>query len=252
MRVLLVDDESSARRRLSRLLGAHNDIEIAGEARDGLEALTQIETLHPDLVFLDIRMPELDGFGVVRAIPASVKMPLVIFATSYDDHALEAFQANAIAYLLKPIEEERLASALDRARLLLDSSEERAQDQQRVQAAAESSKRLQRIVCRKHNRIVLLDPVEILWFAIDDGIVHAQSAAENYWVNYQLNQLEASLDPELFFRARRDVLVNLGKVSSIKPYDSSTFALVMPDARQTELLVSERRAKELRQRIPGL
>ena len=252
MRVLLVDDETSARRRLARLLEVYSDVEIVGQAQDGLEALALMESTKPDLIFLDIRMPELDGFGVIRAIPSTLKMPLVIFATSYDEHALEAFDANAIAYLLKPIEVERLTSAVDRARRLLGSDKERAEDEQRVQAMAVSGKRLQRIVCRKHNRLVLLDPTEILWFYIDGGIVRAQTASENYWANYQLNQLEAGLDPELFFRARREVLVNLSKIRSLKPYDGSTFVLVMSDPHETEVLVSERRAKDLRSRLPGL
>ena len=118
--------------------------------------------------------------------------------------------------------------------------------------AAVSGKQLQRIVCRKHNRFVLLDPTEILWFYIDRGIVRAQTVSENYWANYQLNQLEVGLDPQLFFRALREVLVNLSQVKSVKPYDSSTFVLVMTDPHETELLVSERRAKDLRSRLPGL
>jgi len=252
MRVLIVDDEPSARRRLARLLEVYPDVEIAGQAQDGLEALAHIESTKPDLIFLDIRMPELDGFGVIRAIPATVKMPLVIFATSYDEHALEAFDANAIAYLLKPIEPERLTGALERARRLLGSDKERAENEVRVQEIAVSDKRLQRIVCRKQNRFLLVDPMEILWFYIDGGIVRAKTSSENYWANYQLNQLEAGLDPELFFRARREVLVNLSKIKSLKPYDGSTFALVMADSQETELLVSERRAKDLRSRFPGL
>ena len=251
MRVLLVDDETSARRRLARLLEAHSDVEIVGQAQDGLEALTHMESTKPDLVFLDIRMPELDGFGVIRAMPPTLKMPLVIFATSYDEHALEAFDANAIAYLLKPIEPDRLTNALERARRLLGSDKERAENDDRVHELAVSGK-LHRIVCRKQNRFLLVDPTEILWFYIDEGIVRAQTASENYWANYQLNQLEAGLDPELFFRARREVLVNLSKIKSVKPYDGSTFALVMTDPHETELLVSERRAKDLRSRFPGL
>lgn len=252
MKILVADDENSARRRLIRLLTAFPDVEIVGQARDGLEALTLTESTRPDLIFLDIRMPELDGFGVVRAISSTVKMPLVIFATGYDQHALEAFDANAVAYLLKPIEVERLGTAMERARRLLASETERTEDEERVNTLAASGKLLQRIVCRKHNRLLLLDPAEVLWFFIDEGIVRAQTASENYWVNYQLNQLEGGLNSELFFRARREVLVNLSKVKAIKPYDSSTFMLVMADLNETELLVSERRAKELRLRLPGL
>jgi DNA-binding LytR/AlgR family response regulator len=253
MRVLLVDDEASARRRLTRLLSTVPDVEIAGEARDGLEALTLLESIKPDLLFLDIQMPELDGFGVIRALASSSEMPLVIFATSYDEHAMAAFEANAIAYLLKPIELERLTIAMDRARRLLGSSEERAQDEDRIHALAVSAKRLQRIVCRKGSHFLLLDPADILWFHIEDGgIVRAKTSAENYWVNYQMSHLEAGLDPELFFRARREVLVNLSRIKSVKPYDRSTFLLTMTDPGETELVVSERQAKELRRRLPGL
>lgn len=237
MRVLLVDDEPSARRRLARLLATFPDVELVGEAQDGLDALAVMESTKPDLVFLDIRMPELDGFGVIRAFPPAAKMPLVIFATSYDDHALEAFEANAIAYLLKPVETERLTIALERARRLLGSETERAEDEARMHALADSSKRLHRIVCKKGNRYLLLDPSEVLWFYTESGIVRARTASESYWVNYQLNQLESGLDPERFFRSRREILVNLLKVKSVKPYDRSTFMLVMDDSGETELLV---------------
>jgi two-component system LytT family response regulator len=121
MKVLLVDDEASARRRLARMLSGYSDVEIVGEAEDGLEALHLAETLQPHVMFLDIQMPELDGFGVVRAMSSSAAMPLILFATSFDQHALQAFDANAIAYLLKPIEPARLEVAMGRARRLLAS-----------------------------------------------------------------------------------------------------------------------------------
>lgn len=253
MKVLLVDDEVSAQRRLGRLLGQYPDVQIVGEAQDGLEALELIDSQAPDVIFLDIQMPELDGFGIVRALPAHApRPPLIVFATSYDQHALEAFEANAIAYLLKPIEEDRLTTVMDRLRRLLSSPADREEEEQRIFAAATIEKRLTRLVCRKANRVVLLDPQEILWFFSDEGIVRAKAANETYWVNYQLNQLEAGLDPEHFFRARRELLVNLNKVKAIKPYDRSTFMLVMEDGHATELQVSERQAKELRLRLPGL
>ena len=252
MKILLVDDEAAALRRLARMLAAYGDVEVVGEAHDGLEALRLVETLAPDVLFLDIQMPELDGFGVVRALSASARMPLIVFATSSDQHALAAFDANAIAYLLKPVEALRLDASLERVRRLLASDSERAQEEERVQAVAGEGKRLQRIVGRKGHNVLLFDPDEILWFYIEDGIVKARTTTESYWVNYQLTQLEAGLDAEVFFRARRDALVNLNKVRSIKPYDRSTFMLTMADAAKTELLVSERQAKELRQRLPGL
>src|SRR5450631_1633158 len=118
MRSIIVDDEESARARLGRMLAVHPDIVVVGEARDGLEAVEKVEALRPDLLFLDIQMPGLTGFEVLQAIPAAVAMPLVIFVTGYDQHALAAFEANALAYLLKPVEAERLAQALERARKL--------------------------------------------------------------------------------------------------------------------------------------
>lgn len=252
MRVLLVDDEASARRRLARMLSTYDEVEIAGEAQDGLEALNLLEALKPDLMFLDIQMPELDGFGVVRGMSSSAPTPLIIFATSFDQHALAAFEANAIAYLLKPIEPARLETAMDRVRRLLDSEIERAEDRERVHAIAGFNKQLQRVVCRKGHSVVLLNPEDIFWFYIDGGIVKARTASETYWVNYQLAQLEGGLDGYSFFRARREILINLSRVKLIKPYDRSTFMLTMADADETELLVSERQAKELRQRLPGL
>ncbi len=252
MKVFLVDDEAAARRRLARMLAAYGDVEIIGEAQEGLEALRLIQALKPDVIFLDIQMPELDGFGVIRAMAGFDPMPLFVFATSFDQHALAAFEANAIAYLLKPIEPARLEAALERVRRLLTSDVERAHEEERVQAAAGLVKRLHRVVCRKGQSVLLLDPQEILWFYMDGGIVRAKTQSETYWVNYQLAQLEEALDTEIFFRARREVLLNLHKVQSIKPYDRSTFVLTMSDTAHTELLVSERQAKELRQRLPGL
>lgn len=248
MRSLIVDDEESARERLRRLLAAHSSIEIAGEARDGLEAVQQIETLVPDLLFLDIELPGLTGFEVLRSIPARVPLPLVIFVTGYDQHALAAFEANALAYLLKPVEPERLAQAVDRARRL-DRDRER---QRLMRVAREAPKPLRQIVCRKRDRAVLLPPEQILWFQVEDGIVRAHTAAETFWVNYQLSELEAGLPAEMFFRARREVLVNLNRIREIKPYFKSGFLLTMADANATEIAVSERQAKPLRQRIPGL
>lgn len=252
MKTLIVDDEQSARRRLIRLLRDFSDVEIAGEAEDGIAALEEIDSLRPDLLFLDIQMPELDGFGVIRSLPPDIAMPLTIFATSYDQHAMQAFEANALAYLLKPVEQEKLALCMDRARRILSSYEGRKEDQKKTARVAHGQTSLNRVVGRKHGNFVLLHPSEILWFYSEEGIVRARTANDSYWVNYQLNELENSLDKTIFFRARREALVNLEAVRSIKPYDRSTFVLTMSDEKGTDLLVSERQAKELRQRLPGL
>jgi two-component system LytT family response regulator len=253
MKSLIVDDEAAARSRLGRLLADHPGVEVIGEARDGLEAVEQIERLRPDLLFLDIEMPGLGGFDVLRNIPRTVALPLVIFITGYDQHALAAFDANALAYLLKPVEADRLAQAVDRARRLNVAVEERETERQRlVRAVDDAPKVFRQIVCRKRDGLVLLPPEKILWFEVRDGLVRARTEADSFWVNHQLVELEAGLPEGLFFRARREVLVNLTQIKQIKPYFKSGFLLIMADAANTEIAVSERQVHPLRQRLPGL
>ncbi len=258
MRTVLADDEPSARSRLRRLLAPYPDVQIAGEARDGLEAVQKVEELHPDLLFLDIAMPGMAGFEVLQALSAggkAVPLPLVIFATGFDQHALAAFEANALAYLLKPIEPQRLAQALQRARKLSAFPLEAREERERVAKAVAretSQKPWKQIVCRKRDRAVLVPPDQILWFQVEAGIVKAHTAADTYTVHHQLSELEANLPAELFFRARREALVNLSRIKEIRPYFKSGFVLLMADSAGSEVVVSERQAPALRQRIPGL
>ncbi|HEV3330602.1 MAG TPA: LytTR family DNA-binding domain-containing protein [Bryobacteraceae bacterium] len=253
MRSLIVDDEADARTRLARLLKDHPEIVIAGEAEDGLEALEKIEKLQPDLLFLDIEMPGLTGFELLQSVPAKVPMPLVIFVTGYDQHALAAFEANALAYLLKPVERDRLAQAVTRARQLYAFDDDKKAEQKNIlRVAREAPKVLRRLVCRARDRLVLLPVEQILWFQVESGIVKAKSASELFWVNFQLADLEATLPQDLFFRARRDVLVNLARIKEIRPYFKSGFLLVMSDPAATEFVVSERQVRPFRQRMPGL
>lgn len=253
MRSLIIDDEADARARLIRLLGALEEINIIGEATDGLEAIQKIEELVPDLIFLDIEMPALRGFDVLRSIPSHVPAPLVIFTTGYDEHALAAFEANALAYLLKPIEPERLSVAVERAFRLCAQPSERERERERIARAADAAPRtLRHIVCRKHGRTLLVPSEEILWFHVQDGIVRANTTKDSFWVNYQLAELEGALPTDLFFRARREVLVNMTRIKEIKPYFKSSFLLVMSDPASTEIPVSERQARPFRQRLPGL
>jgi len=253
MKCLIVDDEADARARLGRMLKRHPEVELIGEARDGLDAVEKIEQLEPELLFLDIEMPGLNGFEVLRAIPENSALPLVIFVTGYDEHALAAFETNALAYLLKPVEPDRLALAVERAYKLVARSSEREREQARIRSLSrESPKTLRQIVCRKQGRIVLLPAEHIFWFAVEDGVVKAKTATDSFWVNHQLIELEAALPTDVFFRARREVLVNLSKIKEIKPYFKSGFLLVMSDAGNTEIAVSERQAHSLRRHLPGL
>jgi two-component system, LytTR family, response regulator len=253
MNVLLADDEASAHSRLRRLLQAHDQLTILGEARDGLQAVQQIEKLRPDVVFLDIEMPGLSGLEVLRALPPEVPPPLVIFVTGYDQHALAAFEANALAYLLKPVDPEQLARAIERAERLNAFAADREKEGERLLRIARAAPvTLRQIVCRKHDRLLLVPPEQILWFEVESGIVKARTANESFWVNYQLGELETGLSPDQFFRARREVLVNLGGIREIRPYFKSGLLLIMSDAAATEVIVSERRVPALRERVPGL
>lgn len=252
MRSLVIDDEADARARLIRLLGAHPEVTVIGEAQDGLDAIEKIEELRPDLLFLDIEMPGLKGFEVLRSIPSAIEIPLVIFTTGYDQHALAAFEANALAYLLKPIEPERLSFAIERSIKLCSLSGEKERERENILRATGAPKTLRQIVCRKNGRALLVPSEQILWFQVQDGIVHATTAKDSFWVNYQLAELEAALPPHRFFRARREVLVNMSQIKEIKPYFKSSFLLIMSDAASTEIAVSERQARPLRQRLPGL
>ena len=195
---------------------------MIGEAQDGLEAIERIEELRPNLLFLDIELPGLRGFEVLRSISSAIEMPLVIFTTGYDQHALEAFNANALAYLLKPIEAERLSFAIERSKKLCFLSTEREKERESIlRARGEVSKTLRKVVCRKNGRALLVPSEEILWFQVQDGIVHATTVKDSFWVNYQLAELEAALPPEEFFRARREVLVNMSRIKEIKPFFKS-------------------------------
>ena len=253
MRSLIVDDEESARFRLQRLLSAHPDVHVVAEARDGLEAVEKIEELEPDLVFLDIELPGMTGFDVLESVRRTIKLPLVIFVTGYDQHALAAFEANALAYLLKPVRPERLAQAVEHARKLSVATDARDREQEHVlRVATESPKPLRHIVCRRQDRLVLVPPDQILWFRVEDGVVKARIENDTFCVNHQLGELEARLPEDVFFRARREALVNLTKIREIRPWFKSGFMLVMSDAAATEIVVSARQVHQFRQRIPGL
>jgi two-component system LytT family response regulator len=253
IRAFLADDERAARARLRRLLDRHPQIEIIGEATNGLEAVDAIERLRPELLFLDVQMPGLSGFEVLQGLSKDIPRPLTIFVTGFHEHALEAFRARAIAYLLKPIEEDHLQEMIERAGRLLGSVPSREQEHQNVnRLLGEELPPMEQIVVRKANRVFLLDPEEALFFYMDSGIVRVRVENDTYWVNYQLGELEQALVSRGFFRARRSSLVNLKRVKEVRSDPRSTLVLVMGDARNTEVEVSERQGRALRARIPGL
>lgn len=195
-------------------------------------------------------MPGLNGFEVLQALPKDKPLPLVIFATAFDEHALAAFEANALGYLLKPINRERLQQSIARAIQLAANQSQANSEQQRIrsitQAAAHAAP-LAQLVARKRDRFILLRPDQVVFFRVEDGLVRLHTDAENYWTDYQLNDLEARLPSPPFFRAHRGVIVNLRKVKELAPFAKSTFLLLMNDHAATEIQVSERQAKKLRE-----
>lgn len=253
IRTFLADDEPAARVRLRRLLDRHTQVKIIGEATNGIEAVEAIERLRPELLFLDIQMPGLSGFEVLKGLSKDIPRPLTIFVTGFHEHALEAFRARAIAYLLKPIEEDHLGEMIDRAGRLLGSLPSREQEEENVDRLLEDEiPAMEQIVARKANRVFLLDPAEALVFYMDAGIVRVRVDNDTYWVNYQLGELEQALGSRGFFRARRSALVNLKRVKEIRSDLRSSFVLVMTDEKGTEVEVSERQGRALRTRFPGL
>jgi DNA-binding LytR/AlgR family response regulator len=253
LRSLLIDDEPNARMRLRRLLKDEEHVEVIGEAEDGLEAVTEIQRLTPDLIFLDIQMPGLDGFDTLKALPDGMRLPLIIFVTGFHEHALAAFDANAIAYLLKPIEPGRLREMVERAWRLHHFADDRAEATDLMhQFTASVPRNFRQIVARKLDRLILLDPHDIFFFYIDHGIVRARTSDDTVWVNYQLGDLEHGLSEFDFFRAHRASLVNLRQVKEIRSAARSAFMLIMDDPANTQIEVSERQARVLRSLIPGL
>jgi two-component system, LytTR family, response regulator len=246
---LIIDDEAPARSRLRRLLTAHSDLEIAGEAADGLQALQKIQQLRPCLIFLDVQMPGLNGFQVLESLPADFQPPLVVFTTAFDRYALAAFDVNAVGYLLKPINRDRLASALNRARKLMLSESLASEERDRARRmAASMTPALQHLIGRRRDRFILLRLDQVSLIFVEDGLVKVKTETETFWTDYKMNDLEARLPSPPFFTARRSTIVNMQYVKEIAALPRSTFQLILRDsASSTKVLVSERQSKLLRE-----
>lgn len=246
IRVVVVDDEELARARIKDLLRAFDDLECVGEAENGLLAVERIRELEPDLVFLDIQMPGMDGFEVLAALD---EVPLVIFATAYDEYALKAFEVNSIDYLLKPIGKERLASAVERARELLSGERELGREIERIAGLART-RGVDRLPVQRGKKIVLVDHADIVWIEASEGLVFVHTADQRFLANTTMAELEARLDRRIFFRIHRSSIVNLNHVVEIVPWFSGKYKVVVDDAVRSELVLSRARAKALRAIFP--
>jgi len=231
VRALIVDDEPLARRRVAQLLAAESDVEIVGDAADGEEAVQLIEQLRPDLVFLDVQMPEVDGFDVLEAIRGE-QMPAVIFATAFDQFALRAFDANAVDYLLKPYGEERFRAALGRARARLRAGrrEEMTQQLHALLAARGAERRYpERLVVRVGPKLLFVPVADVDWVDVDGNYVRIHVGARSYLLRETLSTLSERLPPERFLRIHRSTLVNVERVREIQPMAKGTFLLRLMD-----------------------
>jgi two-component system LytT family response regulator len=240
MRVLIVDDEALARDRLRRLLAQAGDVEIVGEAADGLEALQMIETLVPDLVLLDIQMPGLDGFGVVEALEDP---PQIVFVTAYDEHAIRAFEVNALDYLLKPFSRVRLQKAIRRAQAAVAGEHDlSAQLRPLLANLAAQGRTMVRLAVRDRERIRVLDVDEVDWIGIQDERAVVHVGDREYPIRRTLAELEARLDPARFFRAHRSAIVNLDRVKEVIPWFKGSHKLRLTTGAEVELSRAQARA----------
>jgi two-component system LytT family response regulator/two-component system response regulator LytT len=258
LRVLVVDDEQLARDELCYQLEHLGDIEVVGQAGNGLEAITAVERQRPDLVFLDIQMPGLSGFEVARRLlDRGQEPPALVFVTAFDQHAIEAFEVNAVDYLLKPVEGSRLEQALDRARRRVGADRSSPavsspplsdQLEQIVKMMAARQVRREQVAVKVGERFLLVQVEEIIYASLADESINIVTGQVAGTSNYRtLDDLQARLDPEMFWRVHRSHLVNINKIKEIVPWFSRNYILRMKDAKGTEIPVSRAQTKRLRE-----
>jgi two-component system LytT family response regulator len=228
---MIVDDEPLARRRVRSLLENDAEIELVAEYGNGRDAAIAIRDDRPDLVFLDIQMPELDGFGVLREVGAS-DMPPVIFVTAYDEYAVKAFDVHALDYLLKPVDRARFASALDRAKAQIRSDQREALGARLDALLLELGGRKpepQRLAIRKAGRIFLIRPEDIDWLEAEGNHVRVHVGKESHLIRDTLGRIEGRLPPRTFLRIHRSTVVNIARIREIQPWFQGDYVLLLTD-----------------------
>lgn len=252
IRTLIVDDEPLARRGLELRLATHADVEIVGEAGNGREAFFAVSALSPDLVLLDVQMPEVDGFGFLRALPPA-RMPLIVFVTAYDEHALAAFSASAVDYLLKPVDGDRLSEALGRVRSALASRAAGAHRDRLLRLIGELSGRPdlsledalggrfepaspgERLAIRDGDRTVRLDPGEIRWIDAAGDYLCIHAGGETLVLRATMREMEQRLDPRRFLRIHRSTIVNRDCVRELRAHVNGEYFLTLESGQTLKL-----------------
>lgn len=238
IRTLIIDDVALARQRLKRCLASDPEIEIAGECENGERAVADIRSLAPDLIFLDVQMPALDGFGVLEAL-RNERAPVVIFVTAYNEYAIQAFEVNALDYLLKPVDCERLSKAVERAKVRLAQANRDDHFDTRLRAVLEDiksgSKYLKRLTIKLTGRTILLPVDEIDWIETYGNYLKVHAGRDSHLIRMTMQSLETKLDPEKFIRVHRSVMVNVEKIKEIYPRSNGDQDLVLQNGQQLML-----------------
>jgi len=242
---ILVDDEKLASDELAYLLKEFPDVEVIASAANGLEAVKLIADLEPDLVFLDVQMPGLDGMGVIRKLrEQGVPPPYFVMATAYDQYAVEAFRLEALDYLLKPVERDRLLIAVERARRGIA---ERNRTAPVEMSPPKPSLQRSKLLIKSNHRNFIVDAQEVVYATIEDGLITVVAASLEGQSNYRtIEELQSNLDADTFWRVHRSYLVNIHRIKEVIPWFKSSFQLRMDDKKQTEIPVSRVQTKRLR------
>jgi len=253
LRVVIADDERPARSFLAATLRSFKDVDLVGEAVNGTEAVKLIERERPDIAFLDLQMPELDGIGVVRLLKKN-RMPLIAFVTAYDQYAVRAFEINAVDYLLKPVEASRVRETLDRAQGRLEQNELRAETADRVRAAVEEYESttpavgLERIPVRRRDEIVLVPVHDIASVVAEGELLHIRTLHnDRHTISYRLRDLEKRIPTGKFVRLGRGTIVNVGMIRRIVPLPGGTYSVVLNNNQ--EFKVSRIQSRVIREQL---
>jgi len=252
---IIVDDEQLARDELAYLLKNAGDINVVAQGKNGLEAVSLIREHNPDLVFLDVQMPGLDGFGVIKKLlDRKVPLPKIVFATAFDQYAVKAFEVNAVDYILKPFDKKRVAQSIERARTKIEAGagpEEKFDTLVRMLESQKPQTATAKILIKAAGRLFLTDPKDICYATIDDGVItvatSGHSGMEGHSNCRTLEELFENLDPNFFWRAHRSFLVNINHIREVVPWFKSSYQLRMDDKKQTEIPVSRAQTRRLRE-----
>lgn len=233
IRALIIDDEPLLRERVRTLLTEYRDIELVGECRDGQEAANMILAERPDLIFLDIQMPELDGFEVIKAI-SDEYLPAIVFITAFDEYAIRAFEVNAIDYLLKPINESRFEQAMQRTIDRLKQPDRHEPDfdrklQDLISGLRTSQSYTTRFVVRSGSKLSFVRASDVDWIDVADNYVRLHVSGREHLVRDTLKSVESQLNPEMFVRVHRSIIINLDRVESVEPYFHGEYVITIKD-----------------------